>query len=148
VDSRRMRLAKNQGEFLLLAFMIARVHELYSNTKRYRGFSTAFIAEELLATFPRSVVPEERRRRTYWNAVFARAEVNSSYRPQRKLWVRERQGHYVPNDVSVRVAAENGQPDRYVSLLELLGLDLLDPETVRGVRLVASASVPSLAAGG
>lgn len=138
VDSRRMRLAKTQGEFLLLCFLVARIHVLYQGLSRYRGFSTAAIHEELLARFPRSVVPEERRRRTYWNGVFARAEVTSSYRPQRKLWRRERVGHYMPNDVAIRVASENGEADVYLSLLQLLGIDWLEPELARKLRAAAT----------
>jgi hypothetical protein len=59
--------------------------------------------------------------------VFARAEVNSTYRPARKLWQRERVGHYLPSNVAIRVAGEGSQPERYVPLPELLCLDLLDP---------------------
>jgi hypothetical protein len=80
VDAQRLRLSRNQGEFLLLLFLVARFHELYRGLRRYRGFETAMIDEQVLRTFPRSIVPEERRRRTYWNAVLARAEVNSNYR--------------------------------------------------------------------
>lgn len=131
VDAQRLRLARSQGEFLLLLFFVARLHELYRGAQRFRGFETAMIDEQLLRNFPRSIVPEERRRRTYWNAVFARAEVNSNYRPARKLWRRERVGHYLPNSVAVRVAgAKEGEPDRYCSLTELLGLDFLEPQTV------------------
>jgi hypothetical protein len=130
VDDRRLRLGKNQGEFLLLLFLVARFHHLYRGLRRYRGFGTAMIGEESLAAFPRSVVPEERRRRTYWNGVLARAEVGSSYRPARKLWRRERTGHYVPSHIKIRVAGNEGDADVYVPLWKLLGLDLLEPELI------------------
>lgn len=125
-DGKRLRLGKNQGEFLLLLFLVARVHELYRGSQRYRGFSTRFVAEELLATFPRSVVPEERRKRSYWNGVFARAEVSSSYRPARRLWRRESAGNYLPSDVGIRCSANSGDSDHYVPLSRLLALDLLE----------------------
>lgn len=86
------------------------------------------MSEPALAHFPRSVVPEERRRRTYWNGVLARAEVDSSYRPARKLWQRLRAGHYMPSSIRMRVAGPPGQEDPYVSLQELLALHLLEPE--------------------
>lgn len=95
--------------------------------QRYSGFQTSFVDERAIDAFPRSVIPEERRRRVYWNAVLARAEVNSTYKPARKLWRRERQGHYLPSSVGVRVAGEEGKPDVYVALDRLVGLDFLEP---------------------
>jgi hypothetical protein len=127
VDDKRLRLTKGQGEFLLLLLMVTRFHDLHAGMKRYRGFQTAHVDERLLEAFPRSVIPEERRRRVYWNGVLARAEVNSSYKPARKLWRRERQGHYVPSAVGVRVAGDEGKPDLYVPLDRLLGNDVLEP---------------------
>jgi hypothetical protein len=129
VDDKRLRLTRSQGEFLLLLFLVARIHDLYAGTQRHRGFQTAHIDASLLADFPLTVVPEERRRRIYWNGVLARAELGSSYRPARKLWRRERQGHYMPSSVGVRVAGEEGKPDVYVPLDRLLALDLLEPES-------------------
>ena len=131
-SNRRLRIGKNQGEFSLLLFLVARIHLLYSGVERGSGFTTALVDEELLRHFPLTVLPEERRRRTYWNGVLARAEINSSYRPARRLWRRERIGHYLPSNVAVRVAGVAGQPERYVPLPELLCLDLLDPRSFPG----------------
>ena len=122
----RLRLARSQGEFVLLLFFVARFHELFGGARRRGGFTAKMVGEELLSTFPRSVVPESRRRRVYWNGVFARAEVDSTYKPARKLWQRERMGHYVPSGVAVRVAGEVGKDDAYVPLAELLGVGLLE----------------------
>lgn len=48
-------------------------------------------------------------KRTYWNSVLARAEEDTPYRPARRLWRREKQGHYVPSRTTrVRVADERG----------------------------------------
>ena len=74
------------------------------------------------------VVPEERRRRTYWNGVLARAEVESSYTPRRPLWQRERTGHYFPSHIGVRVAGEAGAEGTFVPLAELLECERLDPD--------------------
>jgi AAA domain/Ankyrin repeats (many copies) len=126
VGDKRLRLTRAQGEFLVLLLMVARFHDLHAGLRRYVGFQTAHIDAQLLHTFPRSVVPEDRRRRTYWNGVLARAEVDSRYQPARKLWRRERQGHYIPSDVGVRVAGDPGKPDVYVPLDRALGLDFLE----------------------
>ncbi len=127
VDRRRERLSRSQGEFVVLLLLVSRFHELYFQVPRRRsGFMAKMIDEEALAAFPRSVVPEERRRREYLNAVLARGEVHSTYRPARKLWRRERMGHYVPSEVAVRVAAGTEGEGAYVPLSELLALRMLD----------------------
>jgi hypothetical protein len=128
VDGRRERLSRSQGEFLVLLFLVARFHELYAKVPRRRGgFMAKMIDEKALASFPRSVVPEWRRRREYWHGVLARGEVESTYRPARKLWRRERMGHYVPSQaVAVRVAREADGAETYVSLAELVAIGMLD----------------------
>jgi hypothetical protein len=53
--------------------------------------------------------PRERRKRTYWNGVLARAEEGAAYRPARRLWRRERMGQYVPSATTrLRVADDDG----------------------------------------
>jgi hypothetical protein len=128
-SNRRLRIGKNQGEFWVLLVLVARMHELYSSTQRLGGFTASVLDEGMMNHFPPTVLPEERRRRSYWNGVLARAEIDSAYRPARRLWRRERTGHYLPSNVAVRVAGEAGKPERYVPLPELLCLDLLDPHT-------------------
>jgi hypothetical protein len=45
---------------------------------------------------PEHLWPKPRRKREYVNHVLARAEVDSNYRPARKLWKRRETGYYVP----------------------------------------------------
>jgi hypothetical protein len=66
--------------------------------------------------------------RAYWNAVLARAEVDSSYRPARRLWRRERVGHYFPSSVGIRVPGDSGSSDEFVALDQLLAAHQLDPD--------------------
>jgi hypothetical protein len=153
-DGRRLRLARNQGEFFLLLCFVARFHELYRSARRHSGFSGQLVSDSALAAFPRSVVPEERRRRTYWNAVLARAEVDSNYSPRRPLWQRERTGHYFPSRIAVRVSGEAGADDTFVPLSELLETERIDPYGVvpparssRREAAVEGATAPSAAAG-
>jgi hypothetical protein len=127
VDGRRERLSRSQGEFLVLLLLVSRFHELYRDAPRRRGgFTAKMIDEAALSSFPRSVVPEQRRRREYLNGVLARGEVDATYRPARKLWRRERMGHYVPSEVAVRVAGEREGTEAYVPLSELLAVKMLD----------------------
>lgn len=139
VDGRRLRLGRDQGEFFLLLCIVARVHELYQSGDRRGGFTAKHCAEPALRAFPRSVVPEARRRREYWSGVLARAEVNSSYRPARRLWRRERIGHYMPSQVAIRTSTDTGA-DRYVPLTELLGLPWLERERPGSGAWVAAAA--------
>jgi hypothetical protein len=141
VSNQRLRIGKNQGEFLLLLFLVARIHELYAKLERYSGFAATMLDDDALRHFPPTVLPDERRRRVYWNGVLSRAEINSTYRPARKLWRRERVGHYLPSNVAIRVASEGSQPERYVLLPELLCLDLLDPRSFPRAADSAKATV-------
>jgi hypothetical protein len=127
-DGRRIRIARNQGEFFLLLCFVARFHELYRSARRRSGFSAQLISDAALAAFPRSIVPDERRRRTYWNAVLARTEVDSNYMPRRPLLQRERTGYYFPSRIAVRVPGAGGADDAFVPLSELLGTDRIDPD--------------------
>ena len=63
-------------------------------------YTPGFFAEQLQRTLdqlPVHLWREQRRKRSYINAVLARAEVSSDYSPARKLWVRRKNGYYLPN---------------------------------------------------
>jgi hypothetical protein len=139
LDGRRLRLGRNQGEFFLLLCFVARFHDLYRSARRHSGFTGQLVGEQALAAFPRSILPEHRRKRAYWNAVLARAEVDSSYRPARRLWRRERLGHYFPSSVGIRVPGDSGRPDEFVPLDQLLAAHQLDPEGAAPARNQAAS---------
>lgn len=120
IDGRRLRIARNQGEFFVLLCLGATFHGLYGGMRRYSGFTSKALRPENLEPLPRSIIPEPRRKQAYWNAVLSRAEVESSYRPARKLWRRERVGHYMPSSVKVRVGSVTGESDVFIPLDELL----------------------------
>lgn len=127
VDGRLVRLGRNQGEFFVLAALLALFHGVYGQAGfRSKGFTVTVLDEKILATLPRSVLPDERRRRVYWNGVFARAEVDAAYRPARRLWRRESHGHYLPSELAfLRTVDENGTETKR-SLFELLRVPLLE----------------------
>ncbi len=91
---------------------------------RRGGCTSALFDTDALAAFPRSVVPDARRKRTYWNALLARAEVDSSYTPARRPWRRERRGHCMRSP-SLRVRVTKRDQERFVALVELLRLPLV-----------------------
>ena len=127
VEGRLLRLARSQGEFFVFAAMIATMHTLYGrHGQRRAGFGASMLDDAVINAFPRSVVPEARRRRVYWNAVLARAEVSGTYRPARKLWRRERMGHYVPSESALLRTIDDAGSERFRSVPELLRIALLD----------------------
>jgi hypothetical protein len=56
--------------------------------------------------------------------VLARAEVDSSYRPARRLWARTRNGHYLPNPAMLLRKGEDWRP-----VYEAIRLDWIDQGT-------------------
>jgi hypothetical protein len=126
-DGRLMRLSRSQGEFFVLSAMLALFHPLYGRFGlRAQGFGATMLDSELLDAFPRSVVPDERRKRTYWNGVLARAEESGTYRPARRLWRRERFGHYVPSATTRLRTADDDGVESFRSLADLLRVPMLD----------------------
>ncbi|MEE4463057.1 hypothetical protein V2S84_13275, partial [Azotobacter chroococcum] len=116
-----------QGEYLPLQLMLAGLKTLGSQLTHSHeyplGRRYAFYADFLMRNiehFPSSVLRPERRKRTYFNQVLARAEIDSSYRPARKLWQRVRNGHYLPSpELKLRVPDGDGQ-GRWLPLYEVL----------------------------
>lgn len=86
--------------------------------------------ERVLDNLPAHLWHEKRRKRSYINQVLARAEVESSYRPARKLWVRTRIGHYLPNP-----AMQSRKGEAWQLVYEALALDWVDRGTGSDGRL-------------
>ena len=134
---RLVKLERHQGEYWLLSLMLAGVKiqssAMIDRKHRSYQYSRGFFADSLLDTL--AVLPEHlwrasRRKRTYVNAVLARAEVASSYRPARKLWERWGNGYYMPaRDMHLRRRNAKGD-DGWVPIVEALNL----PWVIRGTR--------------
>lgn len=131
VDGRLVRLEAHMGEFYLFMAMLAGLKTLDSSVsdapaleRRRRGFFVDHLRRNL-EHFPESVVRPARRKRSYFNHVLARAEVDSTYTPARKLWVRVSTGYYLPNPaLKLRVKAHGGQ-DVWQGLGEVLNVTRL-----------------------
>ena len=114
VGDRMVRLPHEGAEFYFLSVMLALLPHYTSKlvhadltprdlAERRTGFFVNALRDNL-EHFPPSVLPEARRKRPYFNHVLARAEVDSSYIPARRLWRRVKQGYYVLNpDMQVRL---------------------------------------------
>jgi hypothetical protein len=129
VDGRLVQIGREQAEFFFFSVMVARLSGLFRwGTARYQGMTSAFFMGDRFDAFPDVMVRPERKRREYVNAVLARCEVHSKYRPARRLWVRERQGHYVPNPaLQLRVRQPDGSED-WRPILESLNAGWLDAQ--------------------
>ena len=104
VEQRLLRLERHQGEYWVLTLMLAGLKTQWSQTVERPHpdwkYTPGFFAEQLQRTLdqlPVHLWREQRRKRSYINAVLARAEVSSDYSPARKLWVRRKNGYYLPN---------------------------------------------------
>jgi hypothetical protein len=131
VDGRLVQIGREQAEFFFFSVMVARLSELFRwRRARYRGVTSAFFMGRGFETFPDVMVKPERRRREYVNGVLARGEACSRYRPARRLWVRERQGHYVPNPaLQLRVRQPDGS-EAWRPILEALDTAWLEDQLV------------------
>ena len=127
-DGRLVRLERHQGEYWLLMLMLAGLKTQWSRcvTRKLElwKYGQGFFADQLhdvLAELPAWLWPDARRKRSYVNQVLARAEVNSGYRPARRLWVRAKNGHYLPNPaMQLRVG------DAWTPVYQALALDWID----------------------
>ena len=131
VDGRLVRIERHQGEYWVLALMLAGFKTQWSDcTVRSLPpwkFGEGYFAEQLhqvLEGLPAHLWHDKRRKRSYVNQVLARAEVDSGYRPARKLWARTRNGHYLPNPALQLRQGEGWQP-----VYEALKLDWVDRGT-------------------
>ncbi|HYD47109.1 MAG TPA: UvrD-helicase domain-containing protein [Terriglobales bacterium] len=122
VDGRLMQVGREQGEYFALHACIASYSvPLRTNPPRRVGLGNALLRRGAFDAFPEVVIPERRRRREYWNHLLARNEANRSYVPNRKLWVRGKQGHYWLNPaVSLKVRNADGD-EHWLPLPELVG---------------------------
>jgi hypothetical protein len=114
VDDRLVRLYPHQAEYYFLTTMLAGLKNLALTMndvpdlqKRRRGFFVDYLSRNI-EHFPASVLREERKKRQYFNHVLARAEVESSYSPARKLWLRIANGIYMPNP-ALKLRVKNAQ---------------------------------------
>jgi hypothetical protein len=101
---RLVRLERHQGEYWILSLMLAGLKTQWSRFYARRvddhlhefGFFAAQF-HEVLEQLPDWLWSNKRRKRSYVNQVLARAEVDSSYTPARRLWTRTRNGQYLPS---------------------------------------------------
>lgn len=131
VDGRLVRIERHQGEYWVLTLMMAGLKTQWSTCAvraalRWQ-FRAGYFAEQLhqvLGALPVRLWHERRRKRSYLNQVLARAELDSAYKPARKLWARTRNGHYLPNPALLLRKGEGWQP-----VYEALRLDWVDRGT-------------------
>ena len=117
VEGRLVRVERHQGEYWVLTVMLAgfKTQWSYCTARTLPGwkFGEGYFAEQLkqvLECLPAHLWTDKRRKRSYLNQVLARAEVDSAYKPARKLWARTRNGHYLPNPALQLRQGEGWQP--------------------------------------
>lgn len=132
---RLVRLERHQGEYWLLSLMLAGLKTLRTRclpraNPPYK-YEPGFFAEALqtsLETLPEHLWKPQRRKRSYVNAVLARAEVDSAYQPSRQLWQRTKNGHYLPNG-QMLLRSPGAQESPWVPMLQVLNVAWVDAGT-------------------
>jgi len=131
VDGRLVRIERHQGEYWVLTLMLAGLKTQWSKcTVRMQPnwkFGEGYFADQLhqvLEHLPAHLWNDKRRKRSYLNQVLARAEIDSNYRPARRLWARTRNGHYLPNPELLLRRGDAWRP-----VYEALSLDWVDRGT-------------------
>ncbi|MCF3636117.1 AAA family ATPase [Komagataeibacter intermedius] len=146
VDGRLVRIGAHQGEYLLFQLMMAGLKTLaswmYNGAPRgmtlRAGFDAAYLMRNI-EYFPRAIWREDRRKRVYFNGVLARAEVNSSYAPARKLWRRTRTGNYLPNPaLRLRVRTRAGE-EQWQPIYQVLNLVMIEQGNGNGLGRLTQA---------
>ena len=132
VDGRLVRIERHQGEYWVLTLMLAGLKTQWSEctfrTQPYWKFGEGYFAEQLhqvLDNLPAHLWREQRRKRSYLNQVLARAEMDSAYKPARKLWARARNGHYLPNP-ALQLRKGEGEREGWQPVYEALKLDWIE----------------------
>ena len=135
VDGRLVRIEHHQGEYWVLTLMLAGFKTQWSRctAKSHPAwkYGQGYFAEQLhlaLEGLPVHLWKATRRKRSYVNQVLARAEVDSSYKPARKLWARTRNGHYLPNPAMLLRKSEGWLP-----VYDAIHLDWVDQGTGKDV---------------
>jgi hypothetical protein len=138
-DGRLVRLERHQGEYWVLSLMLAGFKTLRSRcaerTHHPYKYDPGFFAEALqtvLETLPEHLWKPQRRKRSYVNAVLARAEAQSQYQPARKLWIRTKNGHYLPNP-QMSLRSQDPETAGWCTVYETLNLAWVDAGTNRSV---------------
>jgi hypothetical protein len=146
VDGRLVRVEHHQGEYWVLMLMLAGLKTQWSHCAARPHpawkYGQGFFAEQLhqaLEALPVHLWKDIRRKRSYVNQVLARAEVDSSYKPARKLWARTRNGYYLPNPAMLL-----RQRDEWRPVYDALELDWVDRgsgnESTYGARPAAAVA--------
>jgi hypothetical protein len=131
VDGRLVRVERHQGEYWILTLMLAGFKTQWSccteHIRQSWKYDKGYFAEQLhqvMQGLPVHLWHDKRRKRSYLNQVLARAEVDSAYKPARKLWARTLTGHYLPNPAMLLRKGETWQP-----VYDALKLDWVDRGT-------------------
>ncbi len=136
-DGRLVRLERQQGEYWVLSLMLAGFKTLRSicGPRLHPPFKheAGFFAEGLQSTLdglPEHLWKAQRRKRSYVNGVLARAEVQSQYQPARRLWMRTKNGYYLPNP-QLQLRTHNEEGSGWRGVYEVLNLAWVDAGTAQ-----------------
>ncbi len=105
VDRKLVKIDRSSMEYILFQFIFAFLSTKDSGEKKY-AISAGWCESKLIA-FPKSILPDYRKKRTYISSILSKNEVNSNNPYNRKLFKRIRIGVYVVNpDIKLKINDE------------------------------------------
>lgn len=136
VDNRLIKVDNHQAEFVMLNFMLAvlRPHLIKGTTNRAWFYGAnqdlpTFQTKDFLNFYEglsEQVIPEYRRKRAYLSSILGKNEVLSTDKYNKKLFVRLRQGHYLPNP-TLEILID----DDWINIYDLIDLeDIIDNHAI------------------
>jgi hypothetical protein len=160
-DGRLVRLERHQGEYWLLSLMLAgfktlrtRCVERSLHASKYKQGFFAEALQSMLECLPEHLWRTQRHKRSYVNAVLARAQAQSLYQPARRLWVRTANGHYLPNPL-LQLRTHTAEGPSWRPVFEVLNLPWVDAGSIESdhwyrslASLVEATTLPVTAGSG
>jgi len=116
-DDRLIKIDQRQGEFMLFQMFFAGFRQrLY----RYLPFTAVELAK-ITGSLPGSVIPDYRKKRSYISALLSKNEIDGSNPYCKKLFKRERTGHYILNpNISIRLKED------WIDIYRIANIELME----------------------
>lgn len=96
-DDRLIKIDSRQGEFLLFNLFLTELRFRLSHKMHAFIPLSAPVLAKIAESLPGSVIPDYRKRRVYISALLSKNEIRSANPYNKKLFRRERTGHYILN---------------------------------------------------
>ena len=127
LDDRLIKIDSTQGEFLLFHIFLVAFRKRVNSGYVDKAPLTAVVIADILASLPDSIIPDYRKKRAYVSALLSKNETDSANLYGRKLFRRNRTGHYILNPkIAIR------QRDDWIEIYQHVNIELIARAGERG----------------